>query len=352
MRPHRRAHSTPAHRHHPRPTPALISAIAATGILAAASSATAGEATVHGTHVHVVAEYAGTQRHSVARAPGPMLVPAAIPLVRPHAAPTVPTIGPGDPPPVFGDAAPGAAATGIPVHVLAAYRNAELILRQSEPACGVTWNLLAGIGRIESGHARSGDVDAEGRTRSPILGPALNGTLAGNEIIRAANGYVRAVGPMQFLPSTWQRWASDGNGDRIADPDNIYDATLAAGRYLCAGGADLRDPHQRLHAVLRYNHSMAYASSVLNWSSIYAGEVTGPADITPVESTAPTTVPADDDPTPAPPPADPSPPDAMWGPGTSPMPLPEPAPPSPAPMIQIPGLPPIPCGIFCPPPAH
>ena len=84
---------------------------------------------------------------------------------------------------------------------------------------------------------------------SPIYGPALDGTLPGNEVIvqSAPAGrvtYARAMGPMQFLPGTWARYASDGDGDGVADPQNLYDATLAAARYLCSGGLNLRDPSQ------------------------------------------------------------------------------------------------------------
>ncbi|MFF0501360.1 lytic transglycosylase domain-containing protein [Nocardia aobensis] len=276
---------------------------------------------------------------------GPMLVPAAVAAFRPHAAPSAPqeapattTSSPPAPEPPRGTAA------GIPEPVLAAYRNAELILARSQPDCGLTWNLLAGIGRVESGHARSGDVDDRGRTHSPILGPALDGTLPGNEIIRSSNGYVRAVGPMQFLPSTWQRWASDGNGDGIADPDNVYDAALAAGRYLCAGGADLREPEQRLQAVLRYNHSMSYASTVLTWSRVYAGEAGSAPELSASQPDTSSDPAATGDPAPS------------ENDESSTATLPEDAPstpapaPAPAPMIYIPGLPPIPCGIFCPPP--
>ncbi|WP_054814269.1 lytic transglycosylase domain-containing protein [Nocardia arizonensis] len=165
-----------------------------------------------------------------------------------------------------------AGALGITEIVLAAYRNAELALASTQPNCGLTWNLLAGIGRIESGHAFGGRTDAAGTTVTPILGPALDGTLPGNEVIPAeGGGYVRAVGPMQFLPSTWDRYAADGNGDGIADPHNVFDAALGAGKYLCSGGLDLRDPAQELRAVLRYNNSMAYASEVLSWSAAYRG---------------------------------------------------------------------------------
>ncbi|MBF6079696.1 lytic murein transglycosylase, partial [Nocardia beijingensis] len=147
---------------------------------------------------------------------------------------------------------------------------AELALGSSVPGCGLSWSLLAGIGRIESGHAGGGRTDAAGTTVTPIFGPALDGSLPGNEVIKAADGgFVRAVGPMQFLPGTWGVYAADGNGDGVADPHNVFDAALAAGKYLCSGGLDLRDPAQELRAVLRYNNSMAYAANVLSWSRAY-----------------------------------------------------------------------------------
>ncbi len=240
-------------------------------------------------------------------------------------------------------------ALGIPEIVLAAYRNAELALESSMPGCGLPWNLLAGIGRIESAHAGNGRTDAAGTTVTPIFGPALDGTLPGNEIIKAADGrYVRAIGPMQFLPGTWGLYAADGNGDGVADPHNVFDATLAAGKYLCSGGLNLRDPAQELRAVLRYNNSMSYAANVLSWSAAYrtggspsqvnispelippgsAPMITVGPDVSAVQTTLPTTTSPADRP-------------------SAPIPL------APAPtqvMITIPGLPPIPCGIFCPAP--
>lgn len=245
-------------------------------------------------------------------------------------------------------------ALDIPQVVLAAYRNAELRLAQSDPGCGLSWSLLAGIGRIESGHAGGGRTDVAGTTVTPILGPVLDGHLPGNEVIAAADGsYVRAIGPMQFLPGTWRNYAADGNGDGTADPNNVYDATLAAGRNLCAGGLDLRDPAQELRAVLRYNNSMSYAANVLSWSVAYrtggspstvtlAPELIPPDKAALDKATAPGAIPT--------------------APGAIPQPSPT-LPPVPAdalptipaqpaePMINIPGLPPIPCGIFCPRPA-
>jgi membrane-bound lytic murein transglycosylase B len=188
------------------------------------------------------------------------------------------------PPPPMIVNAPG--ALGIPMVALAAYRNAEAKMAAAAPGCGVSWNLLAGIGRIESGHAGGGAVDARGTAVYPIYGPALDGTLPGNEvIIQSSVGnqvtYARAMGPMQFLPGTWARYAADGDGDGIADPQNLFDSTLAAARYLCSGGLNLRDPAGVMAAILRYNNSMAYAQNVLGWAAAYATGVV-PVDLPPI----------------------------------------------------------------------
>ena len=179
----------------------------------------------------------------------------------------------------------------IPAIVLSAYRNAERMMAAAAPGCGVSWNLLAGIGRIESLHANGGATDARGTAVRPIYGPALDGTLPGNEVIvqsRSADRvmYARAMGPMQFLPGTWSRYASDGDGDGKADVQNVYDASLATARYLCSGGLNLRDPGQVMAAILRYNNSVAYARNVLGWAAAYATGVV-PMDLPPIVGSVP-----------------------------------------------------------------
>lgn len=168
---------------------------------------------------------------------------------------------------------------GIPGIVLKAYKLAAKRVAAESPQCKLPWYLLAGIGRIESGHAGNGNVDAYGNSRNAIRGPALDGTLAGNEVIKHGDGYARAMGPMQFIPSTWAAWGSDANGDGKADPDNIFDATYSAGRYLCAGVTDFMSAPNRVNNVLRYNHSVAYANNVLAWAAAYA---TGVMPTTPI----------------------------------------------------------------------
>ncbi|MET8415178.1 lytic transglycosylase domain-containing protein [Streptomyces sp. NPDC005134] len=169
----------------------------------------------------------------------------------------------------------GSAESGIPASVLDAYKKAQRSIASSDAACRLPWQLLAAIGKVESGQARGGRVDANGTTFSPILGPVLNGQ--GFAMIKDTdNGaydgdstHDRAVGPMQFIPSTWATWGQDGNDDGRKDPNNIYDAALAAGHYLCAGSRDLAIAADLDRAVLSYNHSNEYLRTVRSWFDYY-----------------------------------------------------------------------------------
>ncbi|WP_290062927.1 lytic transglycosylase domain-containing protein [Amycolatopsis solani] len=165
---------------------------------------------------------------------------------------------------------------GIPATALAAYHNAADILGRELPACHIDWALIASIGRIESNHARGGYVDADGTTREPILGPQLNGQGGFAAIPDTDQGLLdtdpvwdRAVGPTQFIPGTWKGYASDGNGDGKSDPNNIFDAALATGRYLCSGGFDVAKPDQLRGAIYRYNNSDTYVNTVILWADAY-----------------------------------------------------------------------------------
>ncbi|WP_254705467.1 lytic transglycosylase domain-containing protein [Streptomyces vilmorinianum] len=183
--------------------------------------------------------------------------------------------GPGAPAPRASRDTAVASGGAVPATVLDAYRKAETAQGRSAPRCRLSWQLLAAIGQVESAQARGGRVDAEGTTYTPILGPQLNGR--GFAMIRDTDGgaydgdtvYDRAVGPMQFIPSTWAVWGADGNGDGRADPHNVYDAALAAGRYLCAGGRDLSDPYDLDRAILGYNHSREYLHVVMSWFAYF-----------------------------------------------------------------------------------
>ncbi len=168
----------------------------------------------------------------------------------------------------------------IPAPVLAAYRDAASWAAGFAPSCHLPWTVLAGIGRVESNHGRDGGlrISAEGDISPAILGPVLDGTGGAAAIRDTDHGrydhdttWDRAVGPMQFIPSTWMSAGRDGNGDGVADPSNVFDATVSAAAYLClAGGGSLADPANLRRAVFSYNHSQAYVDAVLGWAGFYA----------------------------------------------------------------------------------
>ena len=166
----------------------------------------------------------------------------------------------------------------IPTTMLKAYQHARDLINTAQPGCRLPLELLEAIGKVETGHARHGQVDASGRTLTPILGPVLDGN--GFAAITDTDGgrydgdrvWDRAVGPMQFIPSTWAGWFADGNGDGLADPHNVYDASLAAARYLCAANRDLGTPEGLDAAIFSYNHSTSYRNLVLAWMSTYGRE--------------------------------------------------------------------------------
>lgn len=166
--------------------------------------------------------------------------------------------------------------TGIPATVLAAYHRAADSVARTDPGCGLDWTVLAAIGKVESNHARNGDVTPGGEVRHPIFGPVLDGS-AGTAAIMAVAGdgsgyggrWARAEGPMQFLPSTWAKWAADGTGNGTSDVQNVFDATLAAAHYLCAGNADLTNGSGLRDAILRYNPSLYYLDLVSYWIRVY-----------------------------------------------------------------------------------
>ncbi|WP_327743669.1 lytic transglycosylase domain-containing protein [Streptomyces europaeiscabiei] len=170
----------------------------------------------------------------------------------------------------------GGSERGIPATVLDAYKKAEASLRESKPGCNLPWQLLAAIGKVESGQASGGRVDAEGTTiGKKILGPPLNGNGFAN-ISDTDNGaydddttHDRAVGPMQFIPSTWEWAGRDGNDDGAKDPNNVYDAALAAGHYLCRFDWDLSNDANLRSAILSYNNSTEYYNTVMTWLEYY-----------------------------------------------------------------------------------
>ncbi|MGR0219944.1 lytic transglycosylase domain-containing protein [Agromyces sp. ZXT2-6] len=173
-----------------------------------------------------------------------------------------------------------ASATGIPARALSAYALAHVSIAQVEPDCGLDWTTIAAIGAIESGHGSHGDavLADDGTVQPTILGRALDGD--GVAAIRDTDGgaldgdarWDRAVGPMQFIPSTWAIWGIDANGDGVADPNHIDDAAHATALYLCASGP-MTSPEGWREAVFSYNHDNAYVDKVATIANGYVASV-------------------------------------------------------------------------------
>ena len=84
--------------------------------------------------------------------------------------------------------------------------------------------------------------------------------------------YDRAVGPMQFIPTTWRLFDADGNLDGETDPQNIYDAALASARYLCAA-SPMTTLAGEQRAYFAYNHDLDYSRNVTNAGRDYRAQL-------------------------------------------------------------------------------
>jgi Transglycosylase SLT domain/Peptidase family M23 len=152
--------------------------------------------------------------------------------------------GPGVPTPAnpsFSFALPGPAPLGVPNFFIESFQIPPFLLPIYQAAgieYDVPWQVLAGINEIETDYGRNLSVSSAG-----------------------------AVGWMQFLPSTWQRYGVDATGSGYADPYNPVDAIFAAARYLHAAGASRNLPQ----AIYSYNHAWWYVQSVLLRAKLIGG---------------------------------------------------------------------------------
>ena len=188
-----------------------------------------------------------------------------------------------------------ASTNGIPSAALAAYQRAAQVIDSADPGCKVDWTLIAAIGRVESDHGRYGGnkLTDEGLSTPGIFGIPLDGSngtarIGDTDAAELDNDPVfdRAVGPMQFIPSTWRVVGVDGDGDGVRNPQDIDDAALATAVYLCSGDEDLSTVAGQRSAVYRYNHSEQYVDLVLSIMQAYG---TGDYAAVPNGSAAPAT---------------------------------------------------------------
>ncbi|MGH3372075.1 MAG: lytic murein transglycosylase, partial [Nocardioidaceae bacterium] len=161
--------------------------------------------------------------------------------------------------------------TGIPVAAERAYRRAAAAMATTDPECRLPWTLLAGVGRVESDHGRydGSRLGSDGISRPRIIGVQLNGAGPVAAIRDTDAGKLdgdriwdRAVGPMQFIPSTWSSARRDGDDDGRRDPHDLDDAAAAAASYLCSGSGSMLMPGAQAAAIHRYNQDDYYVALV------------------------------------------------------------------------------------------
>ena len=161
----------------------------------------------------------------------------------------------------------------------------QLFIEEAQQCPGLPWTVMAGISKVESDHGRFGgsSLGPDGVIRLSIIGIALNGSNGTARIVDSDDGrwdgdsvWDRAVGPFQFIPTTWASVGLDGNGDGTADPHNLYDAARSSARYLClTGGGTLLDPTNLGRAYFAYNHDNEYVLKVFGYAVDYRTFVIG-----------------------------------------------------------------------------
>jgi membrane-bound lytic murein transglycosylase B len=225
-------------------------------------------------------------------ASAPTTVPSAGPEVTASSVP-FPSSSPGNPVGAAG-ARPATALNGwaqhmaslvdVPLVALEAYGYAELVVAQTTSGCHLSWTTLAAIGKVESNHGsfKGSTLYPDGQALPSIIGPPLDGKDGRQPIADTDFGQLdndtrwdHAVGPMQFIPSTWRSQAVDADNDGIRNPHDIDDAALAAANYLCSNGRNLATPQGWWDAIAAYNVPRSYGELVFQAANDYGTQSLG-----------------------------------------------------------------------------
>jgi hypothetical protein len=174
--------------------------------------------------------------------------------------------------------AQGLISTGVPQNVAVSIEKGFSRLRSDHPECKIDGAMLAAVASNES-HGWWDRVKDDGIMRPPLYGVSLDGSGKGgnrtphiNKLSQAdkdrfgvTGRYIKAVGPTQFLPSTWINVEKE-HGAQL-DPQSMIDSTLATGLYLCNRAGIQNDPlasdDSAAKAFRGYNNSGSYVKSAM-----------------------------------------------------------------------------------------
>lgn len=167
---------------------------------------------------------------------------------------------------------------GFQLVALDAYVKATATMTQERPGCRLRWQAIAGFARVESAHGTylGRHVAADGQVSEDVIGIALDGNNKTAVIRDTDRGAIdgdpvwdRAVGPLAFIPAAWRQYGRDGNGDGVADPQNIYDGALATANLICSHGYALDTEEGLRRAAFSYNPSTVYVDMVVGFIDRY-----------------------------------------------------------------------------------
>ena len=159
-----------------------------------------------------------------------------------------------------------------------------------EQCTGMRWQILAGVGSVESDHGATVTISSDGTTDPPFIGPRLDGSGAGGNLTPhydtddgrwdGDEEYDRAVGVTQHLPANWERYGVDATGSGEADPHNVYDSVASTAVELCQSGpvgesVDFSDRSDLEEALFRYNPAGWYVDQVMAEIDHYDAEHPG-----------------------------------------------------------------------------
>lgn len=178
----------------------------------------------------------------------------------------------------YQDAAPDE-VEGIDPTLLDAYVRGPQILDDPEHSqcTGLRWQILAGIGSVESDHGATVTIHPDGSTQPPFVGPRLDGSGVGANLTPhydtdggrwdGDTEYDAAVGVTQHLPANWTDYGVNARGGGEADPHNVFDSVASTAVELCQSAqgepVDFADRQDLESALFRYNPVQWYVDDVM-----------------------------------------------------------------------------------------